>query len=102
MEMVEGKMEISEEECTTPRSRIPVASVCPPPPRKKSKVVRRDPPINGYFQPPDLESLFYAQPRREAVSNLEFPRVFLWVVFPFLVDLIPLMGETEPLLSLSD
>ncbi|KAL0728739.1 hypothetical protein Bca4012_024832 [Brassica carinata] len=61
-----------EDGCTTPRSgkyRIPVSSVCPPPPRRKSKVVTvrsRDPPRNGYFQPPDLEVLFYAQPRREA------------------------------------
>nr|AAM62581.1 unknown [Arabidopsis thaliana] len=70
MEVVERKTEMAEEGCTTPRStmyRIPVASVCPPPPRKKLMVVRkRDPPRNGYFQPPDLETLFYAQPRREA------------------------------------
>ncbi|XP_019090311.1 PREDICTED: uncharacterized protein LOC109128444 [Camelina sativa] len=74
MEMVVERRttEMAEEGCTTPRSRmyrIPVASVCPPPPRKKSMVVRkRDPPMNGYFQPPDLEALFYAQPRREACA----------------------------------
>nr|VDD18071.1 unnamed protein product [Brassica oleracea] len=66
------KME--EDECTTPRSgehRIPVSSVCPPPPRKKPKVVRnRDPPRNGYFQPPDLEALFCAQLRREACASI--------------------------------
>ncbi|XP_019058375.1 PREDICTED: uncharacterized protein LOC109116790 [Tarenaya hassleriana] len=69
MEAVE-RAEMVEEGCTTPRSRkyrIPTASVCPPPPRKKSMVgMKRDPPRNGFFQPPDLESLFYAQPRREA------------------------------------
>ncbi|ESQ40138.1 hypothetical protein EUTSA_v10015202mg [Eutrema salsugineum] len=71
MDVVERTTEM-EEGCTTPRSRkcrIPVTSVCPPPPRKKSMVVRRrDPPMNGYFQPPDLETLFYAQPRREACA----------------------------------
>ncbi|EOA21900.1 hypothetical protein CARUB_v10002381mg [Capsella rubella] len=70
MEVAERTTEMVEDGCTTPRSsmyRIPVASVCPPPPRKKSMVLRkRDPPRNGYFQPPDLEALFYAQPRREA------------------------------------
>ncbi|KAK6933162.1 hypothetical protein RJ641_036056 [Dillenia turbinata] len=51
-----------EEGCETPRHggcRIPAPSVCPPAPRKKMVYTkRRDPPKNGYFQPPDLESLF--------------------------------------------
>lgn len=50
-------------ECLSPR-----AVICPPPPRKKRPVEyrrSRDPPKNGYFQPPDLESLFsLAAPRR--------------------------------------
>ncbi|XP_019059740.1 PREDICTED: uncharacterized protein LOC109117276 [Tarenaya hassleriana] len=69
MEAVEWQ-EMAEEGCTTPRSRkyrIPAASVCPPPPRKKSTAgMMRGPPRNGFFRPPELESLFYAQPRREA------------------------------------
>ncbi|CAF1792982.1 hypothetical protein HID58_092000 [Brassica napus] len=71
-EVVERTTEMAEEGCTTPRSskyRIPVSLVCPPPLRKKSMVARkRDPPRNGYFQPPDLETLFYAHPRREACA----------------------------------
>ncbi|KAK4833509.1 hypothetical protein QYF36_006212 [Acer negundo] len=57
-----------EETCTTPKKhRIPVLSVCPPPPKKKSvSGKKRDPPKNGYFQPPDLDSLFTMPPRREA------------------------------------
>ncbi|CAA7392744.1 unnamed protein product [Spirodela intermedia] len=60
-----------EEGWQTPRRmecRIPAAFPCPPPPRKKSPVVfakRREPPKNGYFQPPDLEMLFSLLPRRE-------------------------------------
>ncbi|CAN8257376.1 unnamed protein product [Cochlearia groenlandica] len=69
---MERTTEMAEEGCTTPRSikyRIPVATVCPPPPRKKSMAVKkRDPPLNGYFQPPDLETLFFQQPRREACA----------------------------------
>lgn len=61
-----------EEGCTTQGSgkyTNPVSSVCPPPARKKSMVVRkRDQPRNGYFQPPDQEALIYAQPRREACA----------------------------------
>ncbi|KAG7534549.1 hypothetical protein ISN45_Aa06g009510 [Arabidopsis thaliana x Arabidopsis arenosa] len=57
MEVVERTTEMAEERCTTPRNmmyKISVASVCLPPSRKKSMVVRkRDPPRNGYFQPPD-------------------------------------------------
>ncbi|CAH8262025.1 unnamed protein product [Arabidopsis lyrata] len=66
MEVVERTTEMAEERCTTPRNmmyKISVASVCLSPSRKKSMVVRkRDPPRNGFFQPPDLETLFYAQP----------------------------------------
>ncbi|EOY07489.1 hypothetical protein QUC31_011310 [Theobroma cacao] len=58
-----------EEGCTTPKHRIPVAFHCPPPPRKKSPGgAKREPPKNGYFQPPDLDSLFTLQPRREACA----------------------------------
>nr|DAD28235.1 TPA_asm: hypothetical protein HUJ06_029703 [Nelumbo nucifera] len=62
--------EMIEEGCETPKHRdcrIPMASVCPPPPRKKPIYgKKRDPPTNGYFQPPDLELLFAIAPRREA------------------------------------
>ncbi|XP_051230330.1 uncharacterized protein [Lolium perenne] len=52
------------EEC-----RIPVVPPCPPPPpRKKAaellKAARREPPKGGYFQPPDIESLFMLAPLR--------------------------------------
>ncbi|KAE8099367.1 hypothetical protein FH972_017356 [Carpinus fangiana] len=54
--------ERSEDGCTTPKrsdSQIPATSVCPPPPKKKAVSGRiRDPPKNGYFQPPDLDALF--------------------------------------------
>ncbi|XP_041026383.1 cyclin-dependent protein kinase inhibitor SMR4 [Juglans microcarpa x Juglans regia] len=56
--------ERSEDGCMTPRHsqyQIPAISVCPPPPKKKSASRRlQDPPKNGYFQPPDLDSLFAA------------------------------------------
>ncbi|XP_050213829.1 cyclin-dependent protein kinase inhibitor SMR4 [Mercurialis annua] len=62
-----------EDECTTPRSRecrIPVVFVCPPPPRKKAVAgAKRDPPLNGYFQPPDLDLILLCNMpsrRREA------------------------------------
>ncbi|CAM0877431.1 unnamed protein product [Alopecurus aequalis] len=57
------------EEC-----RIPVVPPCPPPPPRKKHVTvelgraapRREPPKGGYFQPPDIESLFrLAPPRRQ-------------------------------------
>ncbi|MBA0872469.1 hypothetical protein Goshw_014515 [Gossypium schwendimanii] len=48
-----------EEGCTTPKHLMPEAFQCPPPPRKKSRgESKREPPKNGYFQPPDLDSLF--------------------------------------------
>ncbi|KAJ3680779.1 hypothetical protein LUZ60_015268 [Juncus effusus] len=50
--------------------KIPAVFSCPPPPKKKSTVLigsrKRDPPINGYFQPPDLELIFAMAQRREA------------------------------------
>ncbi|KAK8685427.1 hypothetical protein V6N13_041428 [Hibiscus sabdariffa] len=58
-----------EEDCTTPKHRIPEVFQCPPPPpRKKLQVAaNREPPKNGYFQPPDLDTLFTMQPRRESL-----------------------------------
>ncbi|KAK6942980.1 hypothetical protein RJ641_028357 [Dillenia turbinata] len=62
----------SEEACTTPKRsecRIPAVLECPPPPKKKkSENQKRDPPKNGYFQPPDLDALFSIAPRREALK----------------------------------
>ncbi|CAL4936790.1 unnamed protein product [Urochloa decumbens] len=71
-----------EEGWQTPRRadcRIPVVPPCPAaPPRKKAVALpelggsgkRREPPKGGYFQPPDLESLFVlAPPRRQAASS---------------------------------
>ncbi|KAI6675071.1 hypothetical protein NL676_002977 [Syzygium grande] len=70
-----GTVMAEEEGCATPRHeehRIPTPSVCPPPPRKKKKMPAggkaRDAPKNGYFQPPDLDALFSADPRREACA----------------------------------
>ena len=64
-----------EEGWETPKRgeyRIPAVMPCPPPPRKRSPAAgygkRRDPPKNGYFHPPDLESLFAVAPRREACA----------------------------------
>ncbi|KAK3409160.1 hypothetical protein EUGRSUZ_J01238 [Eucalyptus grandis] len=62
------------DQCRTPRHRgcqIPVDMACPPPaPRKKAAYEgrRRDPPKNGFFQPPDLELLFAVVPQREACA----------------------------------
>ncbi|GJM97093.1 hypothetical protein PR202_ga13994 [Eleusine coracana subsp. coracana] len=71
-----------EEGWQTPRRedcRIPVVPPCPAaPPRKKPVPIpelgggkRRDPPKGGYFQPPDLESLFVLVPprRHQAAST---------------------------------
>ncbi|KAK9920644.1 hypothetical protein M0R45_029193 [Rubus argutus] len=57
------RMERCDEDCATPKRRecqIPEAFLCPPAPRKKpvGDQKKRDPPKNGYFQPPDLDSLF--------------------------------------------
>ena len=56
------------------------ATVPAAPPRKKAVVIaeaaggsgggrRRDPPKVGYFQPPDLESLFVLAPRRRQAAS---------------------------------
>lgn len=69
------EMETHLEECTTPKNmecRIPPARECPPAPRKKteSRITKREPPKNGYFQPPDLDKFFAMGPRttREACA----------------------------------
>lgn len=67
------EVELIPDGCVTPKEgeyQIPTALICPPPPKKKmgSAGKRRDPPKNGYFQPPDLDDLFTIFPRREALS----------------------------------
>ncbi|PWA82296.1 hypothetical protein CTI12_AA179850 [Artemisia annua] len=51
--------ETMEKGCKTPK-RSKITTTCPPAPRKKRRVYfkPRDPPENGYFQPPDLEDFF--------------------------------------------
>lgn len=67
-------MMIMEEEggCRTPKGiecRIPEVVVCPPPPKKKSvAVTKRQPPKNGYFNPPDLDSLFLMPSTHQACA----------------------------------
>ncbi|KAI3988451.1 hypothetical protein MKX01_026265 [Papaver californicum] len=58
-----------EEGCKTPISdenQIRLNLKCPPPPPKKNKPInygaKREPPKNGYYQPPDLELLFVTPP----------------------------------------
>ena len=70
---MEGGGEVIPDGCVTPKnpeSQIPKALICPPPPKKEMVGFGkgRDPPTNGYFQPPDLESLFALLPRREALG----------------------------------
>ncbi|RWR81607.1 cyclin-dependent protein kinase inhibitor SMR4 [Cinnamomum micranthum f. kanehirae] len=70
---MEGGGEVIPDGCVTPKnpeSQIPTALICPPPPKKVMAGFGkgRDPPKNGYFQPPDLESLFALPPRREALG----------------------------------
>ncbi|KAM1159519.1 hypothetical protein C1H46_039498 [Malus baccata] len=61
-----------EEDCATPKRRecrIPEANMCPPPPRKKAVgETKREPPKNGYFQPPDLDTLFALPPRTQVCA----------------------------------
>lgn len=69
----EEEVSESEDECRTPRReacRIPVVPPCPAAPKKKKKAVyaKRDPPKNGFFQPPELEALFATVPRKEACA----------------------------------
>ncbi|KAJ1686513.1 hypothetical protein LUZ63_017903 [Rhynchospora breviuscula] len=59
--------------CETPKreiNRIPLQF--PATPKKKRPILskkKRDPPKNGYFQPPsDLETLFVRAPRSEACA----------------------------------
>ncbi|KAJ3669442.1 hypothetical protein LUZ60_011392 [Juncus effusus] len=60
------------EGCETPKrleSRIPAMLPCPAPPKKKLVPAKnKNPPKNGYFEPPDLESLFKALHGREACA----------------------------------
>ncbi|MFS7961365.1 putative cyclin-dependent protein kinase inhibitor SMR [Helianthus anomalus] len=60
-----------EEGCKTPkRSGCEIRMTCPPAPRKKQMYLKqRDPPENGYFQPPDLEMVFAMRPRRETCNS---------------------------------
>ncbi|KAK6935830.1 hypothetical protein RJ641_032860 [Dillenia turbinata] len=63
---------VVEDGCATPRHdgcRIRCDLMCPPPPKKKPlgfEGQRRDPPKEGFFQPPDLELLFTVPPRGQA------------------------------------
>ncbi|XP_078154471.1 cyclin-dependent kinase inhibitor [Carex rostrata] len=71
--MEKRKDERENQGCETPKREINTIPLhCPAAPRKKKPVLtkkKRDPPKNGYFQPPsDLESLFVRTPRREACA----------------------------------
>lgn len=76
MQEIHLELNMVEEEdgCVTQRHgkcRILEAVVCPPPPRKRTVVYygkRSEPPKNGYFQPPDRESVFVLAPRRETCA----------------------------------
>ena len=51
---------------TRPEYRIPARSAPPPPPKKKKLLalgMKLVVPKNGYFHPPDLETLFALAPR---------------------------------------
>lgn len=68
MEMeMEGGVEMVPDGCVTPKHglyRVPAVFACPPPPKKKPAIGKRDPPKDGYFQPPDLELIFALASRR--------------------------------------
>ncbi|KAK7339669.1 hypothetical protein VNO77_20349 [Canavalia gladiata] len=71
--MGDGMMREWEDECRTPRlvqNQIPAVFICPPPPPRKKPVAgkRRPPPKEGYFHPPDLDSLFFVPARKEACA----------------------------------
>ncbi|KAL5549879.1 hypothetical protein UlMin_000055 [Ulmus minor] len=72
MEVYEGSKMVEDDGCATPRRsefRIPEVFVCPPPPKKKPVAgTKLQPPANGYFQPPDLDSLFVMAPRHQACA----------------------------------
>ncbi|KAK8515030.1 hypothetical protein V6N13_121979 [Hibiscus sabdariffa] len=66
-------MEIYEQEegYMTPRRRIQTAAP-PPAPKKKKQAVhtKRQPPRNGFFQPPDLEAFFSIMaPKKESCGQ---------------------------------
>ncbi|XP_022756612.1 cyclin-dependent protein kinase inhibitor SMR4-like [Durio zibethinus] len=67
-------MQEEQEGWSTPtrrECRIPVVKECPPPPTKKklfSFGKKREPPKNGYFQPPDLETFFSMVTTRQACA----------------------------------
>lgn len=69
--MLIGRLRM-DEDCETPKRRecqIPEMLLCPPPPKKKAVgETQRDPPKNGYFQPPDLDALFALPPRTQACA----------------------------------
>ncbi|KAK9291185.1 hypothetical protein L1049_009373 [Liquidambar formosana] len=67
---VEDGYELFEEGCMTPKNQecqIPAALECPPAPvKKRVSEKKRDPPKKGYFQPPELESIFAMTSGRKA------------------------------------
>ncbi|XP_055962383.1 cyclin-dependent protein kinase inhibitor SMR4-like [Mercurialis annua] len=69
--VAEEEEESDNDGCATPirgEFKIPEPKVCPPPPRKNKFVIgkKREPPKNGYFEPPELELLFTVNSRRQA------------------------------------
>ncbi|XVE59286.1 hypothetical protein DITRI_Ditri05aG0033700 [Diplodiscus trichospermus] len=67
-------MEEEQEGWSTPtrmECRIPSVKASPPPPPKKKPFSfgkKREPPKGGYFQPPDLETIFSMETRRQACA----------------------------------
>ncbi|CAL0321889.1 unnamed protein product [Lupinus luteus] len=71
---IDAQEMINDGGCSTPKRwecRIPTALVPPPPPKKKpfSFGKKRGPPKNGYFQPPDLEELFFVMSSTSRASK---------------------------------